>query len=70
MSFAEVSVYGVYMAPIALMMVGAWLLTVVLRQAAVYSGLMQHIWHPALFVFALYINVLSLWILIVARGGP
>jgi len=70
MSFTEISVYGVYMAPIALMMVGAWLVTVALHRVAAYSGVLQHVWHPALFGFALYIIVLSFWILIAAWGGP
>jgi hypothetical protein len=67
MRFAEIDLFGVYVAPISLMMVAAWLVTIVLRRIAVGSGLLQHVWHPALFVFALYIIVLSSWILIVAR---
>ncbi len=69
MRFVETSLYGVYLAPVAPMMVGAWLVTVALGRLADYSGALQHVWHPALFVFALYIIVLSLWILIAARGG-
>jgi len=70
MNFADVSLLGVYVAPIALMMVGAWFVTFALSRAAEYSGLLQHVWHPTLFVCALYIIVLSFWILIAARGGP
>jgi len=40
-----------------------------LRRVASRSGLLGHVWHPALFVFAVYIIVLSSWILIVARRG-
>jgi protein AaeX len=29
--------------------------------------LLQYVWHPALFVFAVYIIVLSSWILIIAH---
>ena len=49
------------------MMVGAWLVTSALRRLANRSGLLQYVWHPALFVFAVYIIVLSSWILIIAR---
>ena len=67
MRFTDIDLFGVYVAPISLMMVGAWLVTIALRRVAGRFGLMQHIWHPALFVFAVYIIVLSSWILIVAR---
>ena len=67
MRFAEIDLFGVYVAPISLMMVGAWLVTIALRRLASRSGLLRYVWHPALFVFALYIIVLSSWILIVAK---
>jgi protein AaeX len=67
MSFTEINLFGVYVAPISLMMVGAWLATIALRRVASRSGLLQYVWHPALFVFAVYIIVLSSSILILAR---
>jgi len=67
MRFAEINLFGVYVAPISLMMVGAWLVTVALRRVADRFGLLRYVWHPALFVFAMYVIVLSSWILIVAR---
>lgn len=67
MRFAEINLFGVYVAPISLMMVGAWLVTTALRRLASRSGLLQYVWHPALFMFAVYIIVLSSWILIIAR---
>ena len=69
MRFAEISLFGVYLAPISLMIVGAWLVTIALRRVANRFGLLRYIWHPALFVFAVYVIVLSSWILIVARCG-
>jgi hypothetical protein len=69
MRFAEISLFGVYVAPISLMMVGAWLVTIALRRVANRFGLLRYVWHPALFVFAVYVIVLSSWIVIVARGG-
>ncbi len=67
MSLAEVNLFGVYVAPISLIMVASWLVTIVLRRIADRSGLLRYVWHPALFTFAIYIIVLSSWILIVAR---
>jgi hypothetical protein len=68
MSFTEINLFGVYVAPISVMMVVAWFITIALRRIATRFGLLRHVWHPALFVFAVYIIVLSSWILIVARS--
>jgi hypothetical protein len=65
MSFAEIDVFGVYVAPLSLILVGAWFVTIALRRIAGRLGLLRLVWHPALFVFAVYIIVLSSWILIV-----
>jgi hypothetical protein len=67
MRFAEINLFGVYVAPISLMMVGAWLVTIALRRVASEFGLLRYVWHPALFVFAVYLIVLSSWVLIIAR---
>jgi hypothetical protein len=66
MGFQEVSVFGVYVAPISLMMVAAWLVLIALRRAADHFGLLRYVWHPALFVFAVYMIALSCIVLIVA----
>ena len=67
MRFAEIDMFGVYVAPISLMMVGAWLATIAVRRLASRSGLLRYVWHPALFTFAVYIIFLSSWILIISR---
>jgi hypothetical protein len=67
MRFAEMDLFGVYVAPISLMMVAAWLVTIALRRVASRLGLLRYVWHPALFVFAVYIIVLSSWTVIIAR---
>jgi hypothetical protein len=67
MRFTDIDVFGVYVAPISIMMVGAWIITTVLRRLASRVGLLRYVWHPALFVFAVYIIVLSSSILIVAQ---
>jgi hypothetical protein len=68
MSFTEINLFGVYVAPISVMMVVAWFITIALRRIATRFGLLRYVWHPALFVFAIYIIVLSSGILIVARS--
>ena len=67
MSFTEVNLFGVYVAPISLMMVAAWLVLITLRRVVDHFGLLRHVWHPALFVFAVYMILLSSTVLIVAR---
>jgi protein AaeX len=42
MSFAEIDLFGVYVAPISLMMVGAWFVTIALRRVASRFGLLQY----------------------------
>ena len=67
MRFAEIDLFGVYVAPMSLMMVAAWFVTIALRRVASRFGVLRHVWHPALFVFAVYMIVLSSITLIVAR---
>jgi hypothetical protein len=67
MRFVEIDVFGVYVAPISVMMVAAWLVLIALRRVADHFGLLRHVWHPALFVFAVYTITLSSIVLIVAR---
>jgi hypothetical protein len=69
-SLAEINMFGVYVAPISLMMVATWLVTIVLRLAAGRFGLLGYVWHPALFSFSVYIIILSSWVLIAARRLP
>jgi protein AaeX len=63
--FVEVNIYGVYVAPISLMMLIAWLILVVLRRLAVRFNVLQYVWHPAVFVFSIYVIVLAAIVLIV-----
>jgi protein AaeX len=67
MRLTDINLFGVYVAPISIMMIEAWLITIVLRRVADRWSLLQYVWHPALFVFAMYIIVLSSFILIVAE---
>jgi len=67
MRFTDINLLGVYVAPISIMMIEAWLITIVLRRVADRWGLLQYVWHPALFVFATYIVVLSSMILTITE---
>jgi hypothetical protein len=67
MKFTDVNLFGVYVAPISLMMLAAWLVLIAIRRVADRFGLLHYVWHPALFVLAMYMIVLSSIVLIVAR---
>lgn len=67
MRFTEVNLFGVYVAPISVIIVAAWFVTIWLRWGAARFGLLRHVWHPALFVFAVYVIVLSSIVLVIAR---
>jgi hypothetical protein len=67
LKFVEVNLLGVYVAPISVMIVAAWFVTMVLRRVAGRFGLLPYVWHPALFVFTVYIIVLSTIVLAVSR---
>ena len=67
MTFTEVDVFGVYVAPISLMMIAAWLGTAGLRFVLGHLGLLRFVWHPALFLLSIYIIVLACITVIVAR---
>jgi hypothetical protein len=41
------------------MVVVAWVLTIVLRRAVARFGLLNHVWHPALFVLSVFVMILS-----------
>lgn len=67
MRFTEIDLFGVYVAPISVLMVVAWFVTVGLRRIIFHVGWLRHVWHPALFVFSIYIMVLSSLVLAIAR---
>ena len=67
MRFVEVDLFGVYVAPISVMMAAAWLVLIALRRVADHFGLLRLVWHPALFVFAFYMIVLSSIVLVFGR---
>ena len=69
MRYAEINLLGVYVAPVAPMIVAAWLLLIPIRRAAEHFGLPRFVWHPALLVFAVYTILLSAIVLLAGRIG-
>jgi hypothetical protein len=67
MRFSEINLFGVYVAPISILIVAAWIVTIGLRRVANRYGLLSFVWHPALFVFAVYTILLSSIVLFIAR---
>jgi hypothetical protein len=65
MKYTEVNVLGIYIAPFALMMLAAWLITMLLQRIADRVGVARRVWHPALFNVAVYVIVLSIVVLAV-----
>jgi hypothetical protein len=66
MNFTEINLLGVYVAPISLMMIAAWLILIPVRRFADRIGLVRQVWHPALFWFAIYMIVLSTIVLFIS----
>jgi protein AaeX len=67
MRYTEFNLLGVYVAPIAPMMVAAWVLMLAVRRLADHFGLLRYVWHPALFAFTVYLVLLSALVLLAGR---
>jgi hypothetical protein len=55
--FTEIDSFGVYVAPMSIMMVAAWVVRITWRRGTARFGLMYCVWHPALLIFVRGINV-------------
>ena len=69
MSFTEVDLFGVYLAPAAPILVIAAIAFAVLRRATHGLSLLRFVWHPALFQVSVYVIVASALTLWIAYGG-
>ena len=67
MRFTEINLLGVYIAPISVLMVASWIVTIALRWVAARFGLLRYVWHPALFMASIYLIVLSSITLVAVR---
>jgi hypothetical protein len=65
--YTEINLLGVYVAPIAPLLVAAWILLLPLRRLADRFGLLRYVWHPALFLFAVYLILLAAIVLMAGR---
>lgn len=65
--YTEINIFGVYVAPFAVMMLAAWAATFPLSLVANHFGISRRVWHPGLFNLCVYIIILSL---IVLYAGP
>jgi hypothetical protein len=70
MRFTDIDLFGVYVAPMSLLMPLAWLVTIALRRLADHFGFLRYAWHLALFMFAVYLIVLSSTVLLIAGHRP
>jgi hypothetical protein len=55
MSFIEINLFGVYVAPAAFILSAAAVAFVVLRRATDRFGVLRRVWRPALFELAVYV---------------
>jgi protein AaeX len=69
MSFNEINLFGLYVAPIVVVMGVAWVVYLLVRRAGDRLRLTGRVWHPALFELSLYVIVVSLIVLVMARWG-
>jgi protein AaeX len=67
MRFNEINLFGLYVAPIAVIMAVAWVVYVVVRRVGDRFGLAGRVWHPALFELALYVMIVSSIVIVIAR---
>ena len=67
MRFTEINLFGLYVAPIVLILAVAWVAYLVLRRAGDRFGLTRLVWHPALFELALYVIIVSSIVIMIAR---
>ena len=67
MRFTEINLFGLYVAPIAVIMAVAWVVYLLVRRVGDRFGLTGLVWHPALFELALYVIIVSSIVVVVAR---
>jgi hypothetical protein len=66
MKLYEIHLFGVLLAPIAVLMVLAWGLLIGMRRLVARAGVLEYVWHPALFALAIYVIVLSSLVLAIS----
>jgi len=67
MRFNEINLFGLYVAPIVVILAVAWIVYLLVRRVADRFGLTPLVWHPALFELSLYIIIVSSIVLLISR---
>ena len=67
MRFNEINLFGLYVAPIVVVLAVAWIVYLLVRRVADRFGLTPLVWHPALFELSLYIIIVSSIVLLISR---
>lgn len=62
---SEVSIAGIYLPPLFIYLCFTWPLFLVARLCLLHTGLLRHVWHPALVEFSLSFILLAVLILYV-----
>ena len=65
----EINLFGLYVAPITVVMGVAGVVYLVVRRACERFGLIQRVWHPALLELALCFVIVSSIVVMIARWG-
>jgi protein AaeX len=58
-TLSELDISGLYVAPIAGILLIAWVALVVLRRLLIGTGVLRFVWHPALFGLGIYVIIVS-----------
>jgi hypothetical protein len=69
MRFNEINLFGLYVAPIAVILGIAWVVFVILKRTTNRFDPLRRVWHPALFELSVYVIIVSSIVLVVARWG-
>ena len=59
MRYTEIDLFGVFVSPVAPMLLLAWLILMALRSLIDRTGLTRHLWHPALVNLAMLVIIFS-----------
>jgi hypothetical protein len=67
MTYSDINLFGVYVAPFVPMLVAAGFISLALLRLADRIGVTRHVWHPALFNTAVYVVVL--FVVVIGAGA-
>ena len=69
MRFNEINLFGLYVAPIVVVMAVAWVVYLLVRRVGDRLRLTGRVWHPTLFELSVYVIIVSSIVLVMARWG-